>query len=86
MLLKSTSYELLTDNKSNVSYFRVFGSKCYVLQKRSKSSKYALKVYECFLLSYDSNSRTYHVFNVTIGGVETICDAVFDETNGSQKE
>jgi hypothetical protein len=23
---------------------------------------------------------------VTIGGVETICDAVFDETNGSQKE
>jgi hypothetical protein len=26
------------------------------------------------------------VFNVTIGCVETTCDAVFDETNGSQKE
>jgi transposase InsO family protein len=26
-LLKKTSYELLTGNKSNVSYFRVFGSK-----------------------------------------------------------
>jgi transposase InsO family protein len=28
-LLKKTSYELLTGNKPNVSYFRVFGSKCY---------------------------------------------------------
>jgi transposase InsO family protein len=26
-LLKKTSYKLLTDNKPNVSYFRVFGSK-----------------------------------------------------------
>jgi hypothetical protein len=32
-LLKKTPYELLTGNKSNLSYFRVFGSKCYVLQK-----------------------------------------------------
>jgi transposase InsO family protein len=31
-LLKKTPYELLTSNKSNISYFRVFGSKCYVLQ------------------------------------------------------
>jgi transposase InsO family protein len=63
MLLKKTPYELLTGNKSNVYYFRVSGSKYYVLQKRSKSSKFAPKVYEGFLLSYDSNSRTYRVFN-----------------------
>jgi transposase InsO family protein len=55
-LLKKTSYELLTSNKPNVSYFRVFGSKCYILHKRSKSSKFAPKVYEGFLLGYDSNS------------------------------
>jgi hypothetical protein len=85
-LLKKTSYELLTDNKPNVFYFRVFGSMCYVLHKRSKSSKFAPKVYEVFLLGYDSNSRAYHVFNVTIGCVETMCDVMFDETNGSQKE
>jgi hypothetical protein len=28
-ILKKTSYELLTDKKPNVSYFRVFGSKCF---------------------------------------------------------
>jgi hypothetical protein len=50
-LLKKTPYELFTGNKPNVSYFRVFGSKCYVLQKRSKSSKFAPKVYEGFCLA-----------------------------------
>jgi transposase InsO family protein len=30
-LLKKTPYEILTGNKPNVSYFKVFGSKCYVL-------------------------------------------------------
>jgi hypothetical protein len=85
-LLKKTSYELLTGNKPNVSYFQVFGCKCYVLYKRSKSSKFASKVYEGFLLDYDSNSRAYRVFIVTTGCVETMCDAVLDETNASQKE
>jgi hypothetical protein len=84
--LKKTSYELITINKPSVSYFRVFGSKCYVLQKRSKSSKFTPKVYECFLLGYDSNSHAYHIFNMTSSCVETTCDAVFDETNDSQKE
>jgi hypothetical protein len=85
-LLKKTSYELLTGNKPNVSYFRVFGSKCYILQKMSKSSKFAPKIYEGFLLGYDSNSRAYRVFNVTTGCIEIMCDAMFDETNDSQKE
>jgi transposase InsO family protein len=85
-LLKKTSYKLLISNKPNVSYFRVFGSKCYVLLKRSKSSKFAPKIYEGFILGYDSNSYAYHVFNNDSGCVKTICDVVFDETNGSQVE
>jgi hypothetical protein len=32
-LLKKTPYELLIGNKPNVSYFKVFGSKCYILQE-----------------------------------------------------
>jgi hypothetical protein len=38
------------------------------------------------LLGYDSNSHAYRVFNVTTDCAETTCDAVFDETNDSQKE
>jgi hypothetical protein len=85
-ILKKISYELLTGNKPNVSYLWVFRSKCYILQKRSKSSKFSPKTYEGVLLGYDSNSHAYRVFNVTTGCVETTCDAVFGETNGSQKE
>jgi transposase InsO family protein len=35
-LLKKKSYELLTSNKPNVSYFCVFGSKCYILVKKGR--------------------------------------------------
>jgi hypothetical protein len=85
-LLKKTPYVLLTDNKPNLSYFRVFGSKCYVLLKRPKSSKFAPRAYESFMLGYDLNSRAYRVFNMDSGCVEITCDAVFDETNSSQGE
>ena len=58
-LLKKTSYELLTCNKLNVSYFRVFGSKCYILVKNGRHSKFAPKAVEGFLLGYDSNTKAY---------------------------
>jgi hypothetical protein len=85
-ILKKTSYELLTGKKPNVSYFRVFGSKCFIIIKRSRSSKFAPKAVEGFLLGYDSNTRAYRVFNKSTGLVEVSCDIVFDETNGYQVE
>jgi hypothetical protein len=85
-ILKKTSYELLTGKKPNVSYFRVFGSKCFILIKRGRKSKFAPKAIEGFLLGYDSNTRAYRVFNKSTGLVEVSCDIVFDETNGSQVE
>jgi transposase InsO family protein len=46
-ILKKTSYEL-TGKKPNVSYFRVFGSKCFILVKRGRKSKFAPKAVEGF--------------------------------------
>jgi transposase InsO family protein len=85
-ILKKTSYELLTGKKPNVSHFRVFGSKCFILVKRGRKSKIAPKALEGFLLGYDSNTRAYRVFNKSTGLVEVSCDIVFDETNGFQVE
>jgi hypothetical protein len=85
-LLKKTSYELLTGNKPNVSYFRVFGSKCYILVKKGRHSKFAPKAVEGFLLGYDSNTKVYRVFNKSSSLVEVSSDVVFDETNGSPRE
>jgi hypothetical protein len=72
--------------KPNVSYFRVFGSKCFILVKRGRKSKFAPKAVEGFLLGYDSNTRAYRVFNKSTELVKVSCDIVFDETNGSQVE
>jgi hypothetical protein len=85
-ILKKTSYELLTGKKANVSYFRVFESKCFILIKRGRNSKFAPKAVEGFLIGYDSNTRAYRVFNKSTELVEVSCDNVFDETNGSQVE
>jgi hypothetical protein len=85
-LLKKTSYELLTGNKPNISYFCVFGSKCYILVKKGRHSKFAPKGVEGFLLGYDSNTKAYRVFNKSSGLVEISSDVVFDETNGSPRE
>jgi hypothetical protein len=85
-LLKKTSYKLLTGNKPNVSYFRVFGSKCYILVKKGRHSKFAPKAVEGFLLGYDSNTKEYRVFNKSSGLVEVSSYVVFDETNGSPRE
>jgi transposase InsO family protein len=39
-LLKKTPYELLIGRKPNISYFWVFGCKCYILRKGTHLSKF----------------------------------------------
>jgi hypothetical protein len=83
---QKTAYELLTGKKPNVSYYRVFGCKCFVLNKKPKSSKFAPKVDEGIFLGYASNAHGYRVLNKTSGCVEVMCDLMFDESSGSQVE
>jgi hypothetical protein len=85
-LLKKTPYELLIGRKPNISYFRVFGCKCYILRMGSRLSKFEKKCDEGFLLGYSSNIKAYRVFNKTHGIIEEAYDVEFDETNGSQDE
>jgi hypothetical protein len=47
-LLKKTSYELPTGNKPKFYYFCVFGSKCYILVKKGRHSKFVPKAVEGF--------------------------------------
>ena len=76
-LLGKTAYELLTGNKPQVGHFRVFDSKCYILDKHHRS-KFAPKSHEGFLLGYGSNSHTYPIYNNFT--------RKFNESNGSQVE
>src|SRR6185437_2298211 len=84
-LLKKTPYELITGRKPNISYFRVFGCKCFIYKKK-RLGKFESRCDEGFFLGYASNSKAYRVFNQTSGLVEETCDVEFDESNGSQEE
>jgi hypothetical protein len=69
-----------------VSYFRLFGCKCFIFNKRPKTSKFTSKVDEGILLGYGSNEHAYPVFNKTSGRVKVAVDMTFDESNSSQEE
>jgi uncharacterized protein YqhQ len=45
-LIKKISYELWIGRKPNLSYFRVFGSKCFVLNETPKVNKFDSKSIE----------------------------------------
>ena len=83
---KKTSYELLTGNKPKVSYFRVFGCKCFIPNKKPWSSKFAPKIDEGFLLGYGPNEHAYRGFNLSTRRTEITVDMMFDESNSSQVE
>src|SRR3954468_353466 len=83
--MNKTSHELITVNKPNVPYLRVFGSPCFI-RDMNHSSKFAPKAHEGFLLGYGSNCHTYRVYNSHFGKVEETVNVRFYETNGSQKE
>jgi hypothetical protein len=85
-LLKKTQYELLIGRKPNISYFWVFGCKCYILRKGTRLSKFQSKCDKHFLLGYSLNSNTYRVYNQSSGLVKETSGVEFDETNGSQEE
>jgi hypothetical protein len=85
-LLKNNPYEMLIGTKPNISYFKVFSFKCYILRKRSRHYKFEKKCDEGFLLGYSSNSKAYRVFNKTHGIIEEAYGVDFNETNGSQDE
>ena len=82
---KKTAYELLTDKKPNVSYFKVFSAKCWIRDPHH-NSKFAPKAHEGFMPGYGKDSHTYIVCNNVLHKVVETVDVRFNETNGSQRE
>jgi hypothetical protein len=60
-LKEKIPYELLNGRKPNIAYFRVFGCKCYILNKGTRLGKFKKKCAEGFLLGYSTTSKAYRV-------------------------
>ncbi|KAK1686198.1 hypothetical protein QYE76_047046 [Lolium multiflorum] len=85
-LHNKTPYELLTSNKPNVMYIRVFGCKCLVKNNKGKLGKFETRTIEGTFVGYAENSHAYRYYNKSTGAIEVSCDVVFLEDNGSQVE
>ncbi|KAK1642659.1 hypothetical protein QYE76_060464 [Lolium multiflorum] len=85
-LHNKTPYELLTGNKPNVMYIRVFGCKCLVKNNKGKLGKFENRTIEGIFVGYAENSHAYRYYNRSTRTIEVSCDVVFLEDNGSQVE
>ena len=73
-----TPYELWYGYKPNVSYFKVFGSKCYIL-KESRKGKFDAKGDEGTFLGYSSKSKAYRCLNLSTHKVIESANVKVDE-------
>ena len=76
-----TSYELFRGKRPSVSYFHVFGCKCFVKKNTSNLGKFDERSDEAIFLGYSQNSKAYRVFNKSTKVVEESINVRFiDET------
>jgi hypothetical protein len=79
-ILGKTPYEILRGRKPSLDYFRVFGSKCFILNTKDYLTKFDPKSYEGIFLGYSQNSKAYLVLNKQTMKVEESLNVTFDET------
>ncbi|GKE81682.1 retrovirus-related pol polyprotein from transposon TNT 1-94, partial [Tanacetum coccineum] len=72
-------YELLRGKKPTLDYFRVFGSKCFILNTKDYLTKLDPKSYEGVFLGYSQNSKAYIILNKHTRIVKESLNVTFDE-------
>ena len=81
-ILKKTPYELWKNRKSNISYFHVFGCKCFIHNNNKDNlEKFDIRSDEEIFLGYSTTSKAYKVFNKKTLVDEESIHVTFDESN-----
>ncbi|GJR39093.1 retrovirus-related pol polyprotein from transposon TNT 1-94 [Tanacetum coccineum] len=80
VILGKTPYELLRGRKPTFEYFRVFGSKCFILKTKDYLTKFDPKSYEGVFLGYSQNSKAYIILNKDSRKIKESLNVTFDET------
>ncbi|GJS06055.1 zf-CCHC domain-containing protein [Tanacetum coccineum] len=79
-ILGKTPYEILRGRKPTLDYFRVFGSKCFILNTKDYLTKFDPKSCEGVFLGYSQNSKAYIILNKHTRKIEESLNVTFDET------
>ena len=78
-ILNKTPYELWFGNIPRISYFKVFGCKCFILNTKDHLDKFDSKSDEAIFIGYSSRSKAYRVYNKRTLIIEESLHISFDE-------
>ena len=78
-LTKNTSYELFNNKKPNISYFKIFGSKCFILNTKDQLGKFDPKADEGIFFGYSDRSEAYKIFSKWNKTIEESLHVSFNE-------
>ncbi|KAD4982137.1 hypothetical protein E3N88_18808 [Mikania micrantha] len=74
-----TAYEVLYNIKPLISFFKVFGCPCFILNTKDFLSKFAAKVDSGYFVGYSQTSKAYRAFNLRTKIIEESIDVKFNE-------
>ncbi|RVW18919.1 Retrovirus-related Pol polyprotein from transposon TNT 1-94 [Vitis vinifera] len=83
---RKTCYELWKGKKPSVKYFRVFGSRCYVLKDHENLGKFESKSEEGIFLGYSSKSRAYRVYILSSKCMVESINVIVDDMGSRSRE
>ena len=84
--MEKTPYKLWHGKPPKISYLRVFGYKCFILNIKDHLHKFDAKAEEGIFLGYSTRSNTYRVYNKRTKVVEESMHVTFDESNPMKKK
>nr|GEW85674.1 retrovirus-related Pol polyprotein from transposon TNT 1-94 [Tanacetum cinerariifolium] len=79
-MLGKTLYEIFRGRKPSLEYFKVFGSKFFILNTKNYLTKFDPKLYEGVFLGYYQNSKAYIVLNKHTMKVKESLNVTFNES------
>jgi hypothetical protein len=77
--LKKTPYEFWSGKKPNISYFKVVGLKCFIINTNNNLDKFDLKFDVGIFLEYSFSSKVYRVYNNKTLCFEEFMHVAFEE-------
>lgn len=81
-----TAYELWIGKKSNVKYFKVIDSTCYILGDRKHLGKFNKKSNDVIFLGYSNTSIAYRVYNKRSLTMEESINVGVDDSESTQTQ
>ncbi|KAL6342996.1 hypothetical protein AAG906_017016 [Vitis piasezkii] len=85
-ILKKTPYKLWKNKKPNISYFKIFGCKCFILNTKDNLGKFDTKSDVRIFLGYSTSSKAFRVFNKRTMVLKKSIHVIFYESNHSLQE